>query len=108
MHTISIEIDGLTFTGVPLPEADFADPAAVYIVLCVAEDHSWTVIDVGRSGTLGTGIESGIRRECWQHKCTSGILWVCKYQMPEPAYTTNQRRTLEYQIRLRHPHLCGT
>jgi hypothetical protein len=60
-----VTIGGYPFVCVALSEADFSDVAAVYAILCVGPRGSWTVLDVGQSGRVGSRIDEHERRECW-------------------------------------------
>jgi hypothetical protein len=105
---VDVTIGGYPFICVPLAEADFSDVAAVYVVLCVASDGSWTVLDVGQSGRVGSRIDEHERRNCWQKNCPSGNIWVCVYRMPTDRYSESDRLAVENEIRRRYNPPCGT
>jgi hypothetical protein len=63
-QTANVTIGGYPFVCVSLANADFADIAAIYVILCVAKDRSWRVLDVGQTGELGDRIDSHDRRTC--------------------------------------------
>jgi hypothetical protein len=92
---------------VALSEADFADVAAVYVVLCVATDGSWTVLDVGQSGEVGSRIDEHERRQCWERNCPNGKIWVCVYRMPTATYTQADRLRVEAELRQKYNPPCG-
>ena len=98
----TLTIDGLSAVCVPLDDADFSDIAAIYIIICVAPDGSWTIIDIGQSGEVGTRIDSHDRRDCWKRKCPKGNLWVCVHPMPTKTYTKQDRLDLEHSLRSKH------
>lgn len=105
--TTNIEISGHTFSCVPLLQADFADLAAIYIVLSVAQDGSWKILDVGQSGEVGIRIDDHGRRHCWERNCPSKNLWVGIHPMPSKQYTKQQRIQLESDLRREHIPPCG-
>ncbi len=102
-----VTISNRSFLCVPLAQADFRDVAAVYVILCVAQGGSWTVLDVGQTGELGGRIDSHDRRECWSRNCPSGSIWVCVYPMPSDRYTAQDRRDLEAEVRRQYNPPCG-
>jgi hypothetical protein len=103
----NVTIGGYPFVCVPLSGADFSDVAAVYVVLCVASGGSWTVLDVGQTGQLGSRIDSHDRRSCWTRNCGSGNIWVCVYRMPSSQYTEQQRLQVESLLRRQYNPPCG-
>jgi hypothetical protein len=103
----NVTIGGTTFVCVPLADANFTDVAAVYVVLCVAGDGSWTVLDVGQSGEVGSRIDNHDRRECWKRNCPSGNIWVCVYPMPLSRYSKEQREHFENGLRNQYSPTCG-
>jgi len=102
-----VTIEGYPFICVPLAEADFADVAAIYVILCVAQDGNWTVLDVGQSGQVGSRIDDHDRKDCWDRNCPSKNIWVCVYRMPNTQYTRQQREQLEAALRLKLNPKCG-
>jgi hypothetical protein len=106
-NTTNLTIDGLYSVCVPLSNANFSDVAAIYIIICVNPDGSWTIIDIGQSGELGTRIDLHDRRECWKRKCSTGNIWVCVYPMPANKYSKQERLNLERNLRSQHTNLCG-
>ena len=105
--TANVTIGGLPFVCVRLANADFADVAAIYVILCVAQDGNWTVLDVGQSGELGTRIDSHDSQGCWSRNCPSGNIWVCVYHMPSNKYTKEDRMKLEKTLRDQYNPSCG-
>lgn len=103
----NVTIDGYPFVCVPLSQADFNDVAAIYVIICVAPGGSWTVVDVGQTGELGTRIDAHKRKECWKEKCPNGNLWVCVHRMPSDKYSKEDRLKREKEIRAIHPNICG-
>jgi hypothetical protein len=103
----NVTIGGKQFACVPLGQADFSDVAAVYVVLCVAQDGKWTVLDVGQSGKVGSRIESHDRKDCWKQHCPSGNIWVCVYRMLTSQYSEQVRATLESALRIQYSPECG-
>jgi hypothetical protein len=103
----NLTIGGRTFACVSLSEADFTDVAAVYVVLCVAQDGSWTVLDVGQSGQAGSQIYDHDRSGCWAMNCANNNIWVGVYRMPSSQYTRQDREWLEAQIRSQYQPPCG-
>lgn len=105
--TANVTIGGLSFACVRLANADFADVAAIYVILCVDQNGGWTVLDVGQSGELGTRIDSHDRQGCWSRNCPSGNIWVCVYCMPSNKYTKEDRMRLEKTLRDQYNPSCG-
>ncbi len=105
--TVNVNIGGYPFVCYLLANASFIDIAAVYVVLCVAQDGSWTVLDVGQSGELGGRIENHPRRDCWLRCCPTGNIWVCVHQTPTNQVTKEQRLALESTLRKRYNPPCG-
>ena len=103
----SLTIGGVTFACLPISQADFRDVAAVYVVICVREDRSWTVVDVGQSGEVGTRIDSHDRQGCWARNCPGGNLWVCVYPMPSAQYSKQNRLDFEAGLRRQYDPRCG-
>ena len=103
----NITIEGIPFICVNLSEADFADRAAIYVILCVAKDGTWRVLDVGQSGQVGTRIDNHDRQDCWRHNCPSNNIWVCIYPMPTDQYTETDRLKVERKLRLKFNPPCG-
>lgn len=103
----NVTIGGRTFACVRLSEADFTDVAAVYVILCVAQDGSWTVLDVGQSGQVGSRIDDHDRKACWTRNCTNNNIWVCVYRMPSSQYTRQDREKLEAELRSQYHPPCG-
>jgi hypothetical protein len=106
-NSVNLTIAGLPCVCVPLSDVDFSDIAAIYIIICVHPDKSWTIIDIGESGELGSRIDDHDRRVCWEGKCTSKNIWVCVYQMPTSKYSKKDRLNLEHKLRSQHSNLCG-
>jgi len=96
---VTVNIGGYPFQCVRLAEADFRDVAGVYVILCVAQGGSWTVLDVGQSGELETRFDSHPRKPCWETNCPSKNIWVCVYPMPSDAFTKEQRLDREVSLR---------
>jgi hypothetical protein len=96
------------FVCVPLAEANFADRAAIYVIICVAADKTWTVLDVGQSGEVGSRIDAHDRGECWKRNCPSGNIWVCVHRMPTSTFTKEQRLARESAIRTATKPKCGS
>jgi len=69
----NVTIREYLFVCVPSAQADFSGMAAIYVILCVAQDGSWTVLDVGQSGQVGTRIDDHDRRVCWERNCPNGM-----------------------------------
>jgi len=103
----NVTIGGRTFFCVSLSEADFTDVAAVYVILCVAQDGSWTVLDVGQSGQVGIRIDDHDRKECWTRNCANNNIWVCVYRMPSSQYTRQDREKFEAELRSQYRPPCG-
>ena len=107
VEATSLIIGDVSFSCVPLGQADLRNVAAVYVVICVREDRSWTALDVGQSGEVGTRIDSHDRRDCWTKNCPTGNIWVCVYQMPADRYTKEQRLEFETKLRRLYDPTCG-
>ena len=105
---VAVTIGGVSFQCVRLVNANFADRAAVYVILCVADGGSWTVLDVGQSGQVGSRIDSHDRRACWARNCTSNNIWVCIYPMPTSQFTEQDRLNLERKLRQQYNPPCGS
>ena len=103
----NVTIGGRTFVCVRLSEADFTDVAAVYVILCVAENGSWAVLDVGQSGQVGSRIDDHNRRACWAKNCANNNVWVCVYRMSSSQYTRQDREKLEQELRDLYRPPCG-
>jgi len=103
----NITIGRYPFICVPLAQADFADVAAIYAIICVAQDGSWTTLDVGQSGQVGSRIDDHDRRSCWERKCLNRNIWVCVYRMPSAQYTKQEREQLESALRTQLNPKCG-
>jgi len=102
---VNLTIEGYPFVCVPLSEANFNDLAAIYIIICVSQDGSWTTLDVGQSGELGSRINSHERKDSWRRKCQN--IWVCAYRMPTDKYTREDRLGIERFLRQKLQPLCG-
>ena len=98
-----LTIGGYSFQCVSLSTAEFTDIAAVYVILCVASGGSWTVLDVGQTGELGSRIDNHDRRTCWQRNCASKNIWVCVRSMPN----RDDRLRVEREIRNQYDPPCG-
>jgi hypothetical protein len=106
--TVAVPIGGRSFSCSSLAQADFANIAAIYVILCVKPDKSWKVLDVGQTGELGSRIDSHDRRECWVKNCETKNIWVCVYHMPSGTYSPEDRRALEAALRRQYsPVPCG-
>lgn len=102
-----LTIGGTTFVCVTLSEADFSDVAAVYVILCVAQDASWTILDVGQSGQVESRIDDHDRKASWARNCANNNIWVCLYRMPSSQYTRQDREKLEAELRTQYRPPCG-
>lgn len=102
----AVMIGGKPFECVKLSEADFADNSAIYVVLCYQRNRSWTILDVGRVGPVGTRIDDYEKYASWVSSCTKDNLWVCIYRMPSPQYTREDREQFEAQLRKEYEPLC--
>ncbi|MDQ7788455.1 MAG: hypothetical protein RDU41_00190 [Clostridia bacterium] len=102
-----VTIGGYPFVCVPLAQADFSDVAAIYVILCVAQDRSWTVLDVGQSGQVGSRIDDHDRRGCWERNCPNRNIWVCAHRMPSAQHTKQKREQLESALRAKLNPKCG-
>ncbi len=102
-----VPIGGKTFSCVRLSEANFKDIAAIYVIICVAKDGSWTVLDVGQSGEVGTRIDSHDRQTCWSNNCPNKNIWVCVYAMPSSQYSKQDREKFETYLRNELKPPCG-
>lgn len=102
-----VAIGGYPFVCVRLSEADSSDVAAVYVILCVAATGSWTVLDLGQTGRLGSRIDEHEREECWHRNCPSGNIWVCVYRMPSDRYSEADRVRVETELREKYNPPCG-
>ncbi|RJO61004.1 hypothetical protein C4544_03960 [candidate division WS5 bacterium] len=102
-----VKIGDRTFSCVKLSEANFKDIAAVYVILCVEKGGSWTVLDVGQSGEVGTRINSHDRQSCWESNCTNKNIWVCVYPMPSSQYSKDDRTQFESFLRKKYNPPCG-
>lgn len=103
----NLTISGYPFTCVPLADINFADVAAIYVILCVAEDGSWTVLDVGQSGEVGDRLDTHDRKRCWEQCCPNRNIWVCVHPTPSTKYTRQQRMQLESDLRRQLAPKCG-
>jgi hypothetical protein len=104
---VNVTIGGVAFSCVPLANADFSDVAAVYVILCVAGDRSWKVLDVGQSGELGSRIDQHDRRDCWIRNCPGGNIWVCAYPMATARFSKHDRERFENGLRVQYQPICG-
>jgi len=106
--SLELNIDGKNCICVPLSDANFADIAAIYVIICINRvGNTYTVIDIGQTGELGTRINNHDRETCWKRKCPNGNIWVCIYKTPTNLYTKQQRLDLEHQWRAKYNNLCG-
>jgi hypothetical protein len=105
--SVNVTIANYTFVCVRLSDADFNDTAAVYVILCVAEDRNWKVLDVGQSSELGSRIDNHERKACWLRNCPNNNIWVCVYSMPSDRYSRENRVALEKLIRQKYAPPCG-
>jgi hypothetical protein len=103
----NVTIGERTFVCVRLSEADFTDVAAVYVILCVAQGGSWSVLDVGQSGQVGSRIDDHDRKDCWMRNCATNNVWVCVYRMPSSKYTRQDREKFEAALRNQYRPPCG-
>jgi hypothetical protein len=106
-ENVTIGIGGYPFVCIPLAQADFSDVAAIYVILCVDQDDTWTVLDVGQSGQVGNRIDDHDRKGCWERNCPNRNIWVCVYCMPSSQYTKQQREQLESALRTQLSPKCG-
>jgi len=104
---VPVTIEGKNFQCVRLADADFNNIAAIYVIICVAKDSSWTVLDVGQSGELGDRIDNHDRRQCWLNNCPNKNVWVCIYPMPSKDYSKQDRLDLERELRDELNPPCG-
>ena len=104
---VNVTIGGHPFACYPLASTGFINIAAVYVVLCVAQGGSWTVLDVGQSGELGERIENHSRRDSWFRHCPTGNIWVCVHPTPTNQFSKEQRLALERSLRQRYNPPCG-
>jgi hypothetical protein len=108
LRSTNLTIGNYPFVCVPLSDADFSDVAAVYVIICVGDNGSWRVLDVGQTGELGNRIDSHERRACWEKNCQGQNIWVCVYQMLSNEYTETDRLDVEKQIRNAYGSIpCG-
>ncbi len=107
-ESVKVTISGYPFVCTALSNADFTDQAAVYVILCVSEGGSWTVLDVGQTGKLGMRIDSHDRRGCWTKNCPNNNIWVCIYKMPSNRHTKEHRLALEAKLRQLYSPPCGS
>jgi len=103
--SVNLTIEGYPFISVPLSDADFNDKAAIYVIICVAQNGSWKTLDVGQSGKLGSRIDSHDRKDSWLKRCQN--IWVCVYQMPSNKYTKEERLRVEKILRQKLSPACG-
>lgn len=106
-NSVNLTIEGYPFVCVRLSDADFTDSAAIYVIICVAQDGSWTPLDVGQSGELGSRIDSHERKACWFRNCQNNNIWVCVYRMPSDQYTKEDRLRIERLLRQKLRPPCG-
>lgn len=104
---VPVTIEGKTFQCVKLSDADFKDIAAIYVIICVDKDGSWTVLDVGQSGELGERMDSHDRKQCWLNNCPNKNVWVCIYPMPSKDHSKQDRLDLEGKLRDALKPTCG-
>ncbi len=106
-QSANVTIDGYPFVCVPLSDADFSDVAAVYVILCVSEGGSWTVLDVGQTSQISSRIDSHERTKSWLDNCPNKNIWVCVYPMPEKEHTKEDRCDVERNLRQQYKPPCG-
>ena len=106
LRSVNLTIGGYPFVCVPLSNADFTNSAAIYVIICVAQAGTWTALDVGQSGELGSRIDSHDRKDCWSRQCQN--IWVCVYRMPSHEYTREDRLRVERLLREELRPLCGS
>jgi hypothetical protein len=108
MSSTPVTIEGYPFACVRLADADFTDIAAIYAVLCVAQDGNWIVLDIGQSGELGKRINDHDRMQCWIEKCSNKNVWVCVHRMPSDKFSKEDRLELEKYLREKLKPPCGS
>lgn len=106
-EAVNLTIGGYVFTCVPLGQADLSDVAAVYVLICVAGDGTWKVLDIGQAGQLENPLERHDREECWHNECSNDNIWVCVHRMPIEEYTAQDRLERENRLRRRYTLPCG-
>jgi hypothetical protein len=104
---VNLKIGSYPFACYPLANASFINIAAVYVILCVGQTGSWTVLDVGQSGELGERIDNHSRKDSWFQHCANKNIWVCVYPAPISQYTKEQRVALEASLRAMYKPPCG-
>ena len=105
--SVSVTIGNLNFQCVRISDADFKDIAAIYVIICVASNGNWNVLDVGQSGELGDRIDNHDREDCWKRNCLNQTIWVCIYPMPSNKYTKQDRLDIEKKLRNQYNPKCG-
>ncbi len=103
----NVSIGGRTFACLGLAEADFTDVATVYVILCVLQDGSSTVLDVGQSRQLGSRIVSHERKTYWTRNYANNSICVYVYRMPSSQYTRQGREKFETQLRNQYRPPCS-
>jgi len=104
---VNLTIGSYPFQCYRLADAAFINIAGVYVIIGVAEDGKWTVLDVGQSGELGERIQGHPRSESWHRNWPNGNIWVCVYPTPTNQFTKDQRTTIERSLRDSYRPLCG-
>ena len=102
-----VTIEGLSFTCVPLEEANFKDIAAIYVIICINKGNTPKIIDIGQTGEAGDRFDNHKRKECWKKYCQMGKLWACLYPMPSVKFTKKERIDLERKLRTKFNPPCG-
>jgi hypothetical protein len=94
----NITIGGRSFNCVKLSEADFTNVMAVYVILCMKQDGSWSVLDVGQRGQVRSWIDDHDRKARWTSSCPNNI-WVGICLMPSCQYTNPDCERFEAELR---------
>jgi len=104
----TVTIGDLPFQCDRLGVVQYDNVAAVYVIICVDDDGTWQVLDVGETGELGDRLEGHEREDCWRDNCPGNNIWVCVYYTPSDQYSGEDRKQIESMIRKQYNPPCGT
>src|SRR5437762_2428809 len=101
-----LDIGEYPFVFVPLAQARPSTGAGLYAVICVRNDQTRTIIDVGQTSRLGQQSASLIPQECWTRNCADGELWI-GHHWPDTTSGLVDLAAMETQIRASVKPPCG-
>ena len=98
-NTANLMIGERSFSCVKLSEADFTDTMAVYVILCIRQNDSWSLLDVRQRGKVMSWINDQERKKIWSLNCPDNDIWVGVCPMPSCQYTNPDCERFEEKLR---------